>query len=100
MQTAEEAQGAVTMFNNLSFMGSRIRVKVDRGSHLARSVSFDGVCAGSDTAGSVPENGDTCQSWADEMTAEANAVDNCKPLVIDGSGLNRAGEGLSTSAPT
>jgi hypothetical protein len=35
-----------------------------------------GACAGSDTAGSVPGNGDTCQSWADEMTAEANTVDN------------------------
>lgn len=100
MQTADEAQCAVTMFNNLSFMGSRIRVKVDRGSHLARAVSFDGGCAGLDTAGSVPGSGDTCQSWADEMTAEANAVDSCKPLVIDGSGLNRSGEVLSTSAPT
>ncbi|OQE03167.1 hypothetical protein PENSOL_c001G04689 [Penicillium solitum] len=100
MQTADEAQCAVTMFNNLSFMGSRIRVKVDRGSHLARAVSFDGGCVGSDTAGSVPDNGDTCQSWADEMTAGAHAVDNCKPLVIDGSGLNRSSEILSTSAPT
>lgn len=90
----------MTMFNNLSFMGSRIRVKVDRGSHLARAVSFDGGCVGSDTAGSVPDNGDTCQSWADEMTAGAHAVDNCKPLVIDGSGLNRSSEILSTSAPT
>ncbi|OQD71165.1 hypothetical protein PENPOL_c001G06765 [Penicillium polonicum] len=100
MQTADEAQCAVTMFDNLSFMGSRIRVEVDRGSHLARAVSFDRGCAGSDTAGSVPGIGDTCQSWADEMTAEANAVDSCKPLVIDGSGLNRSGEVLSTSAPT
>jgi hypothetical protein len=100
MQTADEAQCAVTMFNNLSFMGSQIIVKVDHGSHLARAVSFDGGCAASDTAGSVPGGGDTSQSWADEMTAEANAVDSCKPLVIDGSGLNRSGEGLSTSAPT
>ncbi|KAJ5943047.1 hypothetical protein N7516_003215 [Penicillium verrucosum] len=100
MQTADEAQCAVTMFNNLSFMGSRIRVKVDRRSHLARAVSFDGGFPGSDTAGSVPDNGDTCQSWADEMTAEAHAVDVCKPLVIDGSGLNRSIEILSTSAPT
>lgn len=103
MQTADEAQCAVTMFNNLSFMGSRIRVKVDRGEYLTRAVSVDGVlgaCAGSDTAGSVPGNADTCQSWADEMTAEANAVDICKPLVIDGSGLNRSGDILSTSAPT
>ncbi|KAJ5400150.1 hypothetical protein N7465_010639 [Penicillium sp. CMV-2018d] len=100
MQTADEAQCAVTMFNNLSFMGSCIRVKVDRGEHLARAVSFDRGCAGSDTAGSVPGIGDTCQSWADEMTAEANAVNSCKPLVIDGSGLNRSGEVLSTSAPT
>ncbi|KAJ6180034.1 hypothetical protein N7519_010495 [Penicillium mononematosum] len=103
MQTADEAQCAVTMFNNMSFMDSRIRVKVDRGSHLTRAVSVDGVlgaCAGSDTAGSVPGNGDTCQSWADEMTSEANTVDVSKPLVIDGSGLNRSAEVFSTSAPT
>lgn len=103
MQTADEAQCAVTMFNNLSFMGSRIRVKVDRGSHLTRAVSVDGVlgaCAGSDSADSVPGNGDTSQSWADEMTAEAHSVDISKPLVIDGSGLNRSVEVFSTSAPT
>ncbi|KAJ5228940.1 hypothetical protein N7489_009648 [Penicillium chrysogenum] len=103
MQTADEAQCAVTMFNNMSFMGSRIRIKVDRGSHLTRAASVDGVlgaCAGSDTAGLVPGSGDTCQSWADEMTADANTVDISKPLVIDGSGLNRSPGGFSTSAPT
>ncbi|KXG54520.1 Nucleotide-binding, alpha-beta plait [Penicillium griseofulvum] len=87
MQTADEAQCAVTMFNNLSFMGSRIRVRVDR-EHPARAVSCDGR-AGSDTAGSVSGKADTCQSWADEMTTETN-VGVCKPLVIDGSGLNRS----------
>lgn len=99
MRTAEDAQCTVTMFNNCSFMGSRISVKINRGSLLVRAVSFDGVCDGSDTAGSVPGYGDACQSWADEMTAEANTVDKCKPLVIDGSGLNRWSGGLSTSAP-
>jgi hypothetical protein len=77
----------VTMFNNLSFMGSRIRVRVDR-EHPTRAMSCDGR-AGSDTAGSVDGKADTCQSWADEMTTETNA-DVCKPLVIDGSGLNRS----------
>ncbi|OQE42327.1 hypothetical protein PENCOP_c004G00678 [Penicillium coprophilum] len=102
MQTADEAQCAVTMFNNLSFMGSQIKVKVDRESHLTRAVSCDRVLGGtgSDTAGSVPGTADMCQSWADEMTAEANAVDACKPLVVDGSGLNRSVEMLSMSAPT
>ncbi|KAJ5502869.1 Nucleotide-binding alpha-beta plait [Penicillium fimorum] len=105
MQTAEEAQCAVTMFNNLSFMGSRIRVKIDRDSHITRAVSCErvlgaGVDAGSDTAGSVPGNRDMCQSWADEIAAEANVVDVCKPLVIDGSGLNRSVDILSMSAPT
>ncbi|KAJ5365436.1 Nucleotide-binding alpha-beta plait [Penicillium concentricum] len=105
MQTADEAQCAVTMFNNLSFMGSRIRVKVDRDSHITRAGSCDrlpgaGAGAGSDTASSVPGIADTCQSWADEMTAEASVIDVCKPLVIDGSGLNRSVEILSMSAPT
>ena len=102
MQTADEAQCAVTMFNNLSFFGSRIRVKVDRGSRLTRAVRVDGMLggAGSDTAGSVPGNGDMCQSWADEMTAEVNAVDVSKPLVIDGSGLKRSVESSPISAPT
>ncbi|KAI2677268.1 hypothetical protein CBS147355_5495 [Penicillium roqueforti] len=102
MRTADEAQCAVTMFNNLSFFGSRIRVKLDRGSRLTRAVKVDGMLgvAGSDTTASVPGNRDMCQSWADEMTAEANAVGVSKPLVIDGSGLKKSVEISPISAPT
>ncbi|KAJ5474289.1 Nucleotide-bindingalpha-beta plait [Penicillium sp. IBT 31633x] len=106
MQTAEDAQRAVTMFNNMSFMGSRIRVKVNRGSHIKRNKSFDGVpSSGPGThysmiSGVKSVNRQTCRSWADEMTAQAKAGDSCKPLVIDGSGLNKSVDIMSTPAPT
>ncbi|KAJ5787943.1 Nucleotide-binding alpha-beta plait [Penicillium paradoxum] len=105
MQTAEEAQCAVTMFNNLTFMGSRIRVKIDRGAHIMRTGSFDRMSSGgSDTNSSVGSgvegSGEMGQSWAEEMTVQAKPVNSCKPLVIDGSGLRRSVHNLSTSAPT
>lgn len=103
MQTAEEAQRAVTMFNNLTFMGSRIRVKIDRGPHIMRTGSFDrSSSAGSETtssAGSMDPASDMGQTWGDETTV-AKPVYSCRPLVIDGSGLNRAVNRLSRSAPT
>jgi RNA recognition motif-containing protein len=79
MHSWEEAKRAVTMFNNMFFMGSRIRVKIDRG----RVGSSDSGVAGSE----VEE--EEAVSWADEMSALEK--DACKPLVIDGSGLNRDG---------
>lgn len=77
-------------------------MKLDRGSRLTRAVKVDGMLgvAGSDTTASVPGNRDMCQSWADEMTAEANAVGVSKPLVIDGSGLKKSVEISPISAPT
>lgn len=77
MHSGEEANRAVTMFNNMFFMGSRIRVKIDRG----RVGSFDSGVTGSE------EGEEEAGSWADEMSALEKEA--CKPLVIDGSGLNR-----------
>ncbi|KAJ6061379.1 uncharacterized protein N7446_005499 [Penicillium canescens] len=86
MQTVEEAQRAVYMFNNIVFMGSRIRATVDR------RESFDSSDADSDFGK---------ESWSGTFTpVKAGRVDTCKPLVVDGSGLASRLEMLSTSAPT
>lgn len=90
MQTNEEAYRAVTMFNNVMFMGSRIRVKLAR-AHPARNASFDSSSIDSSTSG------DEQVSWADEMTTLDKIA--CKPLVIDGSGMSRSGS-MCMSAPT
>ncbi|CAG8010365.1 unnamed protein product [Penicillium salamii] len=91
MQTSEEAQRAVTMFNNIKFMGSRIRVRIDRGPPT-RGSSLSS--AGTDSSASET---DDSLSWADEMSSLETKA--CKPLVIDGSGKSRS-DVLCTSAPT
>jgi RNA recognition motif-containing protein len=106
MQTADDAQRAVIMFNNLTFLGSRIRVKIDRVLHAMQAAdSYAMSAAGlgrNENLGSgvEPVKVGVYQSWADEMTAQVKAVDTFKPLVIDGSGLNKSVENLSITAPT
>jgi RNA recognition motif-containing protein len=84
MQTVEEAQRAVSMFNNIVFMGSRIHATIDRRD------SFDCSDADSDFEK---------ESWSGTFTPVKH-VDTCRPLVVDGSGLASRLEMLSTSAPT
>ncbi|KAJ5342670.1 Nucleotide-binding alpha-beta plait [Penicillium brevicompactum] len=91
MQTNEEAQRAVTMFNNTKFMGSRISVRLDRG-----PPSRGSRLSSSGTDSLTSESGDSL-SWADEMCGLEQRT--CKPLVIDGSGKSRS-DMLCTSAPT
>ncbi|CAL5872872.1 uncharacterized protein PFLUO_LOCUS7141 [Penicillium psychrofluorescens] len=106
MHSADGARRAVSMFNNMSFMGAQLRVKMARGSHASRGRSWDGA---------VLDSG--CGYW-DEMegldwaeieesrslgAAASNnrPVDPCQPLVVDGSGqTNKSVGSLSTSAPT
>lgn len=91
MQKNEDAQRAVTMFNNIRFMGSRISVRLDRGpSSCGSRLSSSG------TDSLTSDAGDSV-SWADEMSGLEQKA--CKPLVIDGSGKPRA-DVLCTSAPT
>ncbi|KAJ5339840.1 Nucleotide-binding alpha-beta plait [Penicillium brevicompactum] len=91
MQTNEEAQRAVTMFNNTKFMGSRISVRLDRGP------SSRGSRLSSSGTDSLASEGGDSLSWADEMCGLEQRT--CKPLVIDGSGKSRS-DMLCTSAPT
>lgn len=81
MHSGDEARKAVAMLDNSFFMGSTIRVRIERG----RVGSFDSGsgCSGSDGAGS--------STWPDEMSALEMEREVGKPLVIDGSGLNRDG---------
>ena len=90
MQTTEEAHRAATMFNNIMFMGSRIRVMVER------EPPTRGSSLSSATDSPTSETDDSV-SWADEMSSLERKP--CKPLVIDGSGKSRA-DLLCTSAPT
>ncbi|KAJ5807893.1 Nucleotide-binding alpha-beta plait [Penicillium riverlandense] len=106
MHSTEEARRAVSMFNNMSFMGAQLRVKMARGSHASRGGSWDGTVLGGDYGYWDEMEG---LDWAeiDERrsfgaTATNNRpVDPCQPLVVDGSGQANKSVGiLSTSAPT
>jgi RNA recognition motif-containing protein len=86
MRTVEEAQRAVSILNNIVFMGSRIYARFDR----------RGSCDNSDADSDFGK-----ESWSGTFTpCKAGHVDICKPLVVDGSGLASRLEVLSTSAPT
>jgi RNA recognition motif-containing protein len=95
MRSTEEAKRAVTILNNMTFMGAQIRVKVDQLSDTARSGNWEEAMA-------TPE--DTNVSGNDQRGQDApskKTFDPHKPLVVDGSGMQkRSLELLSTSAPT
>ncbi|KAJ5542576.1 Nucleotide-binding alpha-beta plait [Penicillium sp. DV-2018c] len=105
MQSAEDAHRALIMLNNLTFLGARIRVKLDLTSYAMQGADFDAMSPASLVHEAVgpavePVKGGVYQSWAKEVTAQIKAVDTSKPLVIDGSGLNKSVENLSIAAPT
>ncbi|KAJ5573391.1 Nucleotide-binding alpha-beta plait [Penicillium hispanicum] len=103
MLTAEEAKRAVSMLNNMTFMGAQIRVKIDRRPSVTRSDSWDGTMAQEDHE--LPElvcndKSSECSECGQNMLHK-KTVDSCQPLVVDGSGLQkRSLEMLSSSAPT
>lgn len=104
MRSAEEARRAVTMFNNIPFMGAPIRVHMDHGSGLSRSGSWDSAMTASEDL-SVPDlefSHHNTEIGKDEQESQSiKTVDPHKPLVVDGSGMQkRSLELLSTSAPT
>jgi hypothetical protein len=101
MHSVEDAKRAVTMLNNMVFMGSRIRVKMDTRPTITRSGSWDGSMA--------PSDPDLLELISKKMGSKcvkaeqydvAKGVDPRKPLVVDGSGQSPSLELLSTSAPT
>ncbi|KAJ5769801.1 Nucleotide-binding alpha-beta plait [Penicillium nucicola] len=85
MRTAEEAQRAISMFNNIVFMNSRVYARFDRRDSL-------------DSSDADSEFGR--ESWNGSFTPVKSRADTCSPLVVDGSGLASRFEMLSTSAPT
>ncbi|KAJ5654685.1 Nucleotide-bindingalpha-beta plait [Penicillium lividum] len=97
MRSIEQAKRAVTMLNNMTFMGSQISVKMDTRPTVKRSGSWDGSLGNSDP--------DLLELISKRMGSKCGksgqgAGDPCKPLVVDGSGQSSSLELLSTSAPT
>lgn len=93
------------MFNGMTFMGSRIRVKLDQFPDITRKGSWDGIVAEDEpdlmeqTAGEKSSESSGCEQ--DVTFREPKRMDPHKPLVVDGSGVQKKSlELLSTSAPT
>lgn len=101
MRSIEEAKRAVTTLNNMTFMGAQIRVTMGPGT--ARSGSWDGAMAALEedlpdleASDKRSESGKCGRKFPGKK-----GVDPHKPLVVDGSGMQkRSLELLSTSAPT
>jgi RNA recognition motif-containing protein len=101
MHTVEEAKRAITMLNDMVFMGSRIRVKMDTRPTITRSGSWDGSMGPPDPdllEMISKKMGSKCAKTNEESVTKG--VDLRKPLVVDGSGQGPSLELLSTSAPT
>lgn len=101
MQSPEDAKRAVSMLNNLTFMGSRIRVVLDKRSGISRSGSWDGAMA-EEEAESINDKNSECSECGQDISATSKKAHGpSQPLVVDGSGHHsRSLELLSTSAPT
>ncbi|KAJ5630111.1 Nucleotide-binding alpha-beta plait [Penicillium herquei] len=108
MRNVDEARRAVTMLNNMTFMGLQIRVKTDTRPIVARSGSWDGVMAAEEhLVKGLSELGlqEKVNPVVDYSHPAPEALPRSgadrKPLVVDGSGQRRPSlEMLSTSAPT
>lgn len=105
MHSVDEARRAMDMFNGMTFMGSRIRVKMDQSPDITRKGSWDGIVAQDEpdlmeqTASEKSSESSGCEQ--DVPFREPKRMDPHKPLVVDGSGVQKKSlELLSTSAPT
>ncbi|KAJ5574467.1 Nucleotide-binding alpha-beta plait [Penicillium hetheringtonii] len=104
MQSTEDAERVVSMLNNLTFMGSRIRVMLDKRPFMSRSGSWDGTMANTvnkeDEQNSTNDQISECIECGQGTNSKRLQSLN-QPLVVDGSGRSgRSLEYLSTSAPT
>lgn len=104
MHSAEDAKRAVAMLNNMTFMGSRIRVNMDERPGATRTGSWDGTMDTSqdgDLLDLLSSGGNSeCNECGQEVPGKKTVNPN-QPLVVDGSGMQkRSLELLSTSAPT
>ncbi|KAJ5086132.1 Nucleotide-binding alpha-beta plait [Penicillium argentinense] len=100
MQTIQDAKRTVSTLNNLTFMGSRIRVKLDKPPSISRSGSWDGAMAAQGDAHPAVDQNSECSECGQGISL-SKLRDVNQPLVVDGSGQqSRSLEMLSTSAPT
>ena len=104
MQSTDDAKRAVSMLNNLTFMGSRIRVTLDKRPFISRSGSWDGAMADTiieeEEQNSTHDQSSECSECGQGINSKKSHSPN-QPLVVDGSGQPaRSLEYLSTSAPT
>lgn len=105
MHSVDEAKRVVNTFNGMMFMGSRIRVRMDHSLDMPRRESWDGMVARDEpdlTEQTASEKSSECSGCRQDVYfPEPKRIDSHKPLVIDGSGLQKKSlELLSTSAPT
>lgn len=105
MHSVEEAKRAVIMFNGMMFMGSRIRVKMDHSSDMARSGSWGEIATRDEphlTEEIVSAKRTECGGFGqDAPLREIKRVGPNEPFVVDGSGLQKKSlEVLSISALT
>lgn len=105
MHSAEDAQRAIAMLNNMTFMGARIRVEMDpQRPGSTRTGSWDSAMGTAEDSesfdlASSDKHSECCECGQD--IAGMKTVAPNRPLVVDGSGMQkRSLELLSTSAPT
>lgn len=97
MHSSDGPKRAITMLDHLMLMGSRVRVETDQWPGMTRSGSWDGAVAALDDV----ELGDSVGSECGLDGPGKKTVQPNRPLVVDGSGLQRRSlKMLSTSAPT
>ncbi|KAJ5678500.1 Nucleotide-binding alpha-beta plait [Penicillium maclennaniae] len=104
MRSTEEAEQAVALLNNISFMGAQICVNMARDPNTSRSRSRDSAMTTSEDL-SVPDLEFSHQSSetgkSGHQSQSNKTIDPHKPLVVDGSGMQkRSLELLSPSVPT
>lgn len=103
MHSAEDAKRAIAMLNNMTFMGARIRVKMDPRAGIVRTESWDGTPEDLESLvlASSDKHSDSEFSLCGHDIPGMKTVNPNRPLVVDGSGMQkRSLELLSTSAPT
>lgn len=92
------------MLDHMMLMGSRNQVETDQRPGVIRSGSWDGAVAALDDVGlgdSVRSEKGSGRSECGQDGPGTKTVQPNRPLVVDGSGLQRRSlEMLSTSAPT
>lgn len=105
MHSVDEARRAMDMLNGMTFMGSRIRIKMDHSLDITRKGSWDGMVAHDEPdlkEQTASEKSSECSGCEQDVSfREPKRMDPHKPLVVDGSGVQKKSlELLSTSAPT